>query len=264
MRLANKTALITGGNSGIGFAAAKLFIAEGAKVAIVGRDRATLDEAMQALGPNALALQADAVEQDSIERAVAAAVKAFGPLDVVFANAGIAGSTPVGGTRAADFDKILTINLTGAFLTVQAAAPHLKSGASIILTGSVMGVLGIAGYSAYAATKEGLKAMSKSLASELAPKGVRVNIVTPGATRTPIWGRSGGGAPANVEAANDAVGARVSKSTPLGRMSEAEEVAKAALYFASDDSANVTAAEIVVDGGATGAPAGAPIYRMAS
>jgi NAD(P)-dependent dehydrogenase (short-subunit alcohol dehydrogenase family) len=171
VRLANKTVLITGGNSGIGFAAAKLFIAEGAKVAIVGRDQATLDQAAQALGPNALAIQADAVEQDSIERAVAAAVKAFGPLDVVFANAGVGGPTPVGGTSAAAFDRILTINLTGPFLTVQAAAPHLKSGASIILTGSVIGVLGMAAYSAYAATKEGLKAMSKSLASELAPEG---------------------------------------------------------------------------------------------
>ena len=264
MKLANKVALITGGNSGIGLAAAKLFVAEGARVAIVGRNQATLDEAARALGPNALALKADAVDQDSIERAVAQAVKAFGPLDIVFANAGIGGQTPVGGTKTAAFEKILTVNLTGPFLTVQAAAPHLKPGASIILTGSVMGVLGYAGYSAYAATKEGLKAMSKSLASELAPKGVRVNLITPGATRTPIWGRSAGAPQSDFDAIAAAVDARVSKSTPLGRMSEAEEVARAVLFFASEDSANVTAAEIVVDGGATGAPAGAPIYRAAA
>ena len=256
MKLEGKTALITGGNSGIGLAAARLFIAEGAQVAIAGRNRATLEAAAQELGPNLLAVQADAAEEGAMERAVGEIVKAFGPLDIVFANAGIGGATPLGATKAATFENILNINLTGVFLTVQAAAPHLNRGASVILTGSVHGVLGMAGFSAYAASKAGLKAMSKVLASELAPKGVRVNIVTPGATRTPIWSS----AYPTPEAFATLEG-RIALSTPLGRLSEAEEIARAVLFFAGEDSANVTAAEIVVDGGAIGAPAGAPIYR---
>ena len=256
MRLQNKTALITGGNSGIGLATARVFAREGAQLVITGRNRKTLDEAVKELGAGALGVEADVSDPKAIERAVAAAVERFGKLDVVFANAGIGGVTPLGKTTVEDFEKIIRTNLTGVFFTVQAAAPHLPQGGSIILNGSVLASVGAPGYSAYGATKAGVRAMSRALASELAPRGIRVNVVVPGATRTPIWS-----AAAPTEAAYSALEARLSKAVPLGRFSEPEEIAKAVLYFASDDSANVTSTEIVVDGGMTGSPSGAPIYR---
>src|SRR6202166_1935685 len=126
VRLANKTALITGGNSGIGFATAKLFVAEGAKVAITGRDQAKLEAAAKELGPNALAIVADATDIAATEKAVARAVENFGKLDVLFANAGISASTPVGGTSLETFESVLRTNITAVFFTVQAAAPHLS------------------------------------------------------------------------------------------------------------------------------------------
>ena len=139
---------------------------------------------------------------------------------------------------------------------MQAAATHLNAGASIILNGSVHAVMGVPGYSAYAATKAGVRAMTRNLASEFAPRGIRVNQVTPGATRTPIWSPF-----APTDAAMVGLEQRLARTIPLGRLGEADEVAKAVLYLASDDASNVTGTEIVVDGGATGAPQGAPAYR---
>lgn len=256
MKLKGKTALITGGNSGIGLATARLFVAEGAKVAITGRNKATLAAAAGELGANAIAIEADTNDVSAIETAVARTVAAFGKIDVVFANAGIAGMTPVGQTKLEAFENVLRTNITSVFFTVQAAAPHLNDGASIILNGSVISVLGTPGYAAYAATKAGVRAMSRVLASELSPRRIRVNVVAPGATRTPIWSNV---APTPQAAA--ALDARISRGVALGRLGEADEIAKAALFLASDDSSYVQAAELFVDGGATGAPSGAPIYR---
>ncbi|PYM19553.1 MAG: short-chain dehydrogenase [Candidatus Rokuibacteriota bacterium] len=255
MRLANKTALITGGSSGIGLATARVFLAEGARVAIVGRRKDTLDTAATMLGGDVLAIQADVTDVESLEQAVATTVARFGELDVVFANAGIAEVSPLGRTSLETFEQVIRTNLTAVFFTVQAALPHLRHGASIILNGSVHAVLGVPGWSAYAAAKGGVRAMTRNLASELAPRGIRVNQVTPGGTKTPLWSPL-----APTADAMAALEARIAREVPLGRMSEADEVAKAALYLASDDAANVTAAEIVVDGGATGAPFGAPIH----
>jgi NAD(P)-dependent dehydrogenase (short-subunit alcohol dehydrogenase family) len=256
VRLDNKTALITGGNSGIGLATAKLFVAEGARVAITGRNQATLAAAAEELGPNAIAIVADANDVAATERAVAEAVQKFGKLDIVFANAGIPGSTPIGGTTLEAFESVIRTNITSVFFTVQAAAPHLNDGGSIILNGSVISVLGNPGYAAYAASKAGVRGMARVMASELAPRGIRVNVVAPGAAKTPIW--NGAAPTAEAFAALDQ---RISRSIPLGRLGEAEEVAKTVLFLASDDSSNVNGAEIFVDGGSTGAPAGAPIYR---
>ena len=256
MRLANKTALITGGNSGIGLATARLFVAEGARVAITGRNQATLEAAAKELGPNALAIVADATDVAAAERAVARAVEKFGKLDIVFANAGISDNTPIGGTALAAFENVIRTNITAVFFTVQAAAPHLNDGASIILNGSVISVLGSPGYSAYAASKAGVRAMARVMASELSPRGIRVNVVAPGAARTPIWK----GAAPTAEALA-ALEQRISRNTPLGRMADADHIAKTVLFLASDDAAHVQSAEIFVDGGATGSPAGAPIYR---
>ena len=249
MRLNNKTAFITGGSSGIGLTTARLFLAEGAKVAITGRKQEALDAAVKELGGDVIAIQADATDVEAMEKAVAQAVEKFGKLDIVFANAGIAGQTPIGKTTLATFEQVIKTNLTAVFFTVQAAASHLNDGASIILNGSVHAVLGVPGYSAYAASKAGIRSMTRVLASEFSPRGIRVNMVTPGGTKTPIWD---GRPPAAIE--------RFTKGIPLGRFAEVEEVANAVLFLASKEGSGIQAAEIVVDGGATGAPMGAPIY----
>jgi NAD(P)-dependent dehydrogenase (short-subunit alcohol dehydrogenase family) len=258
MRLANKTALITGGSSGIGLATARLFLAEGARVAITGRNSKALDAAVAALGKGVLALQADATDIAATERAVADTAKTLGKLDVLFANAGVGGQTPLGGTTLAAFEQIIRTNLTAVFFTVQAALPQLNDGASIILNGSVHAVMGAPGSSAYAAAKGGVRSMTRNLASELAPRRIRVNQVTPGATKTPIW---------DAYAPNDAAQAelekRLNRMIPLARWGEVDDIARAALYLASDDAAYLTGSEIVVDGGATGAFSGAPAYRAA-
>jgi len=259
MRLANKTALITGGNSGIGLATARLFLAEGARVAIVGRNKKTLDAAAEMLGADVLAIQADVTDVESTERAVATTAERFGKLDVVFANAGVTELSPLGRTSLEAFEQIIRTNLTAVFFTVQAALPHLNDRASIILNGSVLAVMGMPGWSAYAAAKGGVRTMTRNLASELAPRGIRVNQVTPGGTRTPIWSRL-----APTDDAMAALEARIARSVPLARMGEAEDVAKAVLYLASGDAAYVTGTEIVVDGGTTGAPQGAPIHSAPS
>jgi NAD(P)-dependent dehydrogenase (short-subunit alcohol dehydrogenase family) len=256
MRLANKTAFITGGNSGIGLATAKLFVAEGAKVAITGRNKATLDAAAKELGPNALAVAADATDIAATEAAVRQAAEKFGKLDIVFANAGIPGGTPLGSATLETFEKVISTNLTAVFFTVQSALPHLKDGASIILNGSVISVLGNPGYAAYAASKAGVRAMARVMASELSPRNIRVNVVSPGAVRTPIWGA----ATATPEA-EKAFEKRIGMTTPLGRIGEPDHIAKTVLFLASDDSAHVQGQELFVDGGSTASPAGAPVYR---
>lgn len=256
MRLKNKTALITGGNSGIGLATARLFVAEGARVTITGRNQATLDAVAKELGPDALAVVADATDIAATEKAIEQAVRTFGKLDIVFANAGIAGNTPIGATTLATFESVIRTNITSVFFTVQAAVPHLNDGASIVLNGSVISVLGNPGYAAYAASKAGVRAMARVMASELSPRGIRVNVVSPGAAKTPIWN---GAAP--TPEAFAVLDKRISRAIPLGRLGEAEEVAKTVLFLASDDASNVQGAEIFVDGGTSGSPAGAPIYR---
>ncbi|MBN9039765.1 MAG: short-chain dehydrogenase [Rhizobiales bacterium 62-47] len=255
MRLAGKTAFVTGGSSGIGLATARLLIAEGARVTITARNRQTLDAAVAELGSNAFAVTADATDVSATEQALAQAAAKFGKLDVLFANAGIPGNTPLGGTTLAAFETIIRTNLTAVFFAVQAALPHLNDNASIILNGSVIGVLGNPGFSAYAASKAGVRGMARVMASELSPRGIRVNLVSPGATRTPIWN---GAAPSPEAFA--ALEERMARSTPLGRMGEADHIAKTVLFLASDDSAHIQGAEIFVDGGATASPAGAPIY----
>ena len=256
MRLGNKTAFITGGNSGIGLATARLFVAEGARVAITGRNQKTLDAAAQELGRNAIAIAADITDVAATEAAVQQAVNNFGKLDILFANAGVAGNTPLGGTTIAAFERVIRTNLTAVFFTVQAAIAHLNDGASIILNGSVISVLGSPGYSAYAASKAGVRAMARVMASELTPRGIRVNVISPGAIRTPIWGA----ATATPEA-EKALEERIAKATPLRGLGEPDHISKAVLFLASDDSAHVQGQELFVDGGASASPSGAPIYR---
>lgn len=257
MKLQSKTALITGGNSGIGLATARSFIAEGARVAITGRNRNTLDAAAKDLGPNALAFNSDVLDSKARDVLFATIKEKFGHLDIVFANAGIGNMGSIEETSEATFDEVLRTNVTGAFLTIQAALPLLGAGASIILNGSIGPIVGFPpGAGFYAASKGGLHAMSRSMAAELAPRGIRINVVAPGFIQTPIWER--------VPAPEDVVTALTKKllgSVPLDRWGQAEEVAKAVLFLASDDSSYVHGSEIIVDGGVTGTMYGGPIYR---
>ena len=167
MKLTGKKALITGGNSGIGLATARLFVAEGAKTAITGRDRKTLDEAVAELGPNARGYRADVTVADDRKRLFADLARDFGKLDIVFANAGISGRTPTGATDEAVFETIVHTNLNGAFFTINAAVPLLNDNASIIFNGSVHNYIGQAGLAAYAATKGGVVAMARAIAADL-------------------------------------------------------------------------------------------------
>ena len=254
MRLENKVIVVTGGNSGIGLAAAQLFVAEGAKVAITGRNEKTLREATEALG--VIALRADITDYAASQRAFAQIAERIGKLDGVFVNAGVGGVTPLGGTTPEVFDELVRNNFSGSFFTTQAALPYLKDGASLVYNGSVLASLGMPGWSAYGGAKAAVRAMVRVLASELAPRRIRVNQVTPGGTKTPIWTPF-----APTAQAHDALEARISAATPLGRMGEPEDVARAVLFLLSDDSRHVTGTELVVDGGATQSPAGAPVYR---
>jgi NAD(P)-dependent dehydrogenase (short-subunit alcohol dehydrogenase family) len=257
MRLEGKVALITGGNSGIGLATAKLFLAEGAKVCITGRNQKRLDAAALELGPEALVLKADVTDLSAMERSIAATVKRFGNLDIVFANAGTGSFTPVGSTSFQCFDEILRVNVTSTFFIVQACLPYLNQGASVVFNSSVQNVNGRPGLSAYAASKAAVRTMARVLASELSPRGIRVNVVSPGAVDTPIWEAA---VPRGEE--KGAFYKKVERGIPLGRMGDPMEVASAVLFLASDESSYMQASELVVDGGATGAPLGAPIYRV--
>src|SRR6201991_3567161 len=256
MRLTGKVAFITGGNSGIGLATAKRFIAEGAKVAIAGRSQETLQEAGAALGPNLLPLRVDLRDVKAIEAAVERAVSIFGKLDIVFANAGASGTSRIGETTLDAFNVIIETNLTAVFFTVQAAAPHINDGGTIILNGSVHAVMGWPHYSAYAATKGAVRSMTRVMASEFAGRRIRVNQVTPGATDTPIWSKLTSDAQELV-----ALERELATTIPLNRLAEADELANAALFLASSESTYLTGSEIVVDGGSTGSPLGAPVYN---
>jgi NAD(P)-dependent dehydrogenase (short-subunit alcohol dehydrogenase family) len=259
MRFTGKAVVITGGNSGIGLATAQLLRAEGARVAITGRNEDTLAEARRLLGSDTLSSRLDVTDEGATSKVFAELAHQLGALDGVFVNAGIAGATPIGRTSREAFDTIVRTNFDAAFFTAQAALPHLRDGASLVFNGSVHAVIGSPGFSAYAGSKAAVRAMVRNLASELAPRRIRVNQVTPGGTRTPIWSDL-----APTPDAQNAIYARIASITPLGRMGEPDDIAKAVLFLLSDDSAHVTATELVVDGGAIHAPGGAPLFRASA
>lgn len=255
-RLDGKGAFITGGTSGIGLAAARAFVREGARVAVTGRDRGHLDAALAELGAGALALAADVDDDAAMAEAIGAAAEAFGGIDIVFSNVGGYIDATLGATPRAAFDKALSTDVTGAFMAVQAALPHMRDGGAIVLMGSVYATMGPPGAASYAASKAAVAAMARTFASELAPRGIRVNVVVPGAIDTPGWGYN------RLDAAARAEYKRLIGERALAnRMITAEEVANAVLFLASDEASGVNAAEIVVDGGTTGAMAGSPRFR---
>ena len=196
---------------------------------------------------------------DDRKRLFADLAQDFGKLDIVFVNAGISGRTPTGSTDEAIFENVIRTNLNAAFFTVNSAAPLLNENGSIIFNGSVHNYLGQAGVAAYAATKGGVVSMARSIAADLAPRNIRVNVVAPGATKTPIWNRGPRASQSAEESAR--LDQAMSSRIPLGRWGEPEDLAKAVLFLASDDSSYINAIELMVDGGATGTPWGAPIFH---
>ncbi len=258
MKLAGKKALITGGNSGIGLATARLFIKEGAQVAITGRNQETLDAALAELGPKAAGFRGDVTDSKSRKDIFKQVGKKFGQIDIVFANAGISGSTPVGSTPEELFEEIIRVNLTSVFFTVQDALRFLNDGGSVILNGSVIGTLGQPGYSAYSASKAGVRALARTLAGDLSQRNIRVNVVAPGAIKTPIWARNSKRSPEE----SGEIAKKLTSQIALGRWGEADEIAKAVLFLASDDSSYVQGVELFVDGGLTGTPLGGSLNRF--
>jgi NAD(P)-dependent dehydrogenase (short-subunit alcohol dehydrogenase family) len=246
MKLAGKVALVTGGNSGIGLATAKLFSQEGANVIITGRDRITLDDAVTTIGGDVLALQADVTNLDEIDLLYTAIAQKFGKIDILFANAGIGRFTSLEQTTEAIYDEVFSINLKGLYFTVQKAVNYLNNDAAIVLNTSFLGELGRPGTSVVSASKAAVRSLAKTFSAELISRGIRVNAVSPGAIATPFHSRTG--------LSPEAVTANAEKfitQIPMKRFGTPEEIAKAVLFLSTSDSAYMLGAEIAVDGGIT-------------
>lgn len=236
-KLQGKTAVITGGTTGIGLATAKLFVSEGAYVFITGRRQKELEEAVKDIGSNVTGVQGDVANLADLDR-LYEAVGAKGRIDIVFANAGVAGVSPLEKITEKHFDDIFNINVRGALFTVQKALPLLNDGGSIILTGSVASAKGTPGLGTYGASKAAVRNFVRAWTVELKDRGIRSNVLSPGPTDTPIMY----GQPEDVVA-------KIVASIPMGRIGQADEIAKAALFLASDDSSFVSGIELFVDGG---------------
>jgi len=243
-RLAGKVAVVTGGNSGIGLATAKRLQQEGAKVAISGRSRKTLDEAVKTIGNGVLAIQADVAKLEELDKLYAEVSTKLGKIDVLFVNAGVAKFAPLADTPESIYDEQFDINIKGAYFTLQKALPLLNDGASIILNTSVVGNKGDANTSAYSATKAALRSLARTAAAELVGRGIRVNAVAPGPIVTPIFGKTG--LPQEVI---DGWSKEILDKVPMKRFGQPEEVAATVAFLASDDASYITGVEINVDGG---------------
>ena len=248
MKLKDRVAVITGGNSGIGLAAAREFKANGAKVVIFGRSRQTLDQATTSLGNDVLAVQGDVRNLGDIERLFKQTGEKFGKIDILVANAGIAKFAPVESLSEELFDELSGILFKGVFFTVQKALPYLRDGASVILVGSGdADKQGRVGTSIYIAAKAAVRSLARSISAELLSRRIRVNVLGPGMTDTPIIMREGGMPGLTPEQ----IAAAITKTIPLRRRGTPEEMAKAMLFLASDDSSYCLGSELLVDGGFT-------------
>ena len=240
----DKVAVITGGSTGIGLATAHRFIAEGARVVITGRNQKDLDAAVHDLGQRALGIQGDVANLDDLDRLFALIKDQFGRVDVLFANAGIAPFVPLEAVTEEHFDSLFDVNVRGLFFTVQKALPLMSKGASIILNASVVAQMGLTNTSIYLATKAAVRSLGRTLAAELSPRGIRVNVVSPGLTETPLVGKLGLSADEL-----DAFGAEMVQQTPLGRIGKPAEIAATVAFLASDEASFFTGADLIADGG---------------
>ena len=243
-KLDNKVAVITGGNSGIGLATAKLFAKEGAKVAITGRDEATLKEASRQVGPGALAIKADILDLTSVEKTFKEVENQLGKIDVLIVNAGVFKGVPLANFTEELFDEISNTNFKGTFFTVQKALPYLNDGASIVITGSAATNAGMEGASAYSASKAAVRALARNFSADLLGRKIRVNVLSPGHVETPIHTRLGLSKEQVTELRSN-----LASTVPIKRTGTADEMASGYLYLASDESSFMVGAEIVLDGG---------------
>jgi NAD(P)-dependent dehydrogenase (short-subunit alcohol dehydrogenase family) len=241
MRFDGKCVAILGGNAGIGLAAARLFRAEGARLALTGRNAGTLAAAAEECA--ALGIVSDMGEPEASRAAMAEIAEALGGIDVLFVNAGVGGFAPVEAVTEAFWDEVHSVNLRGAFFAVQAALPLIRDGGSIVITGSIGSVAAVPGNVAYAAAKAGLRAMARILAKELLPRRIRVNMVSPGPTDTEIFKRGA----SDQEIAG--LRAMLSGVVPIGRMGTSGEIAAAVLFLASNEASFINGVDLYVDGG---------------
>lgn len=245
-KLDGKVAVITGGNSGIGLATAQAFVDQGARVAIMGRDPETLAAALEQLGDGAIGIQGDVRNLGDLDRLYASVRDQLEAIDVLFVNAGVANFRPFEDVDEADFDVQFDVNVKGAYFAVQKSLPLLRDGAAIVLTTSISNQLGDPHTSVYSATKAALRSLARTLSAELVGRGIRVNAISPGPIDTPIFGRLG-----LPQDALDEMAQGLAERVPMKRMGAADEIAKAVLFLASNDSSFVLGHELVVDGGLT-------------
>jgi NAD(P)-dependent dehydrogenase (short-subunit alcohol dehydrogenase family) len=243
-KLEGKVAVVTGGNSGIGLATAKRFAAEGARVVVTGRRQVELDAAVKEIGGDTLGVRGDVANLADLDRLFELVKQKYGRVDVLFANAGVAEHARLGEITEAHYDKTFNINVKGVLFTVQKALPLVPAGGSIILNASIVSTMGMEAFSVYSATKAALRSFARTWTADLKGRNIRVNAVSPGPIDTPgVDGLAGG-----VEEAK-AFKAQLASAVPLGRVGQPDEIAKAAVFLASDDSSYVTGIELFVDGG---------------
>jgi NAD(P)-dependent dehydrogenase (short-subunit alcohol dehydrogenase family) len=243
-KLEGKIAVVTGGNSGIGLATAKRFVAEGAYVFITGRRQAELDAAVKEIGKNVTGVQGDVSKLADLDRLYATVKQQKGRLDIVFANAGGGEFAPLGAITEEQFDKTFNANVKGLLFTVQKALPLLADGSSIILNASIVSIKGMPAFSVYSATKAAVRSFARSWTMDLKERKIRVNALSPGPIDTP-----GVRGLARSEEQLKQIQAGLVASVPMGRMGTPDEIAKVAVFLASDDSSFVTGIELFVDGG---------------
>ncbi len=245
-KLSGKIALITGGSSGLGFATAKRFAAEGAHVFITGRRQPELDNAVKQLGGSVTAVRGDVSNLADLDRLIATIREQKGRLDILFANAGGGAFAPLGQVTEAQFDKYFDINVKGTLFTVQKAMPLIPAGGAIVLNGSMVSIKGFPGFGVYAATKAALRSFARTWSVDLKGRNIRVNVVSPGTVVTPAYKSELGLTDEQIEG----FAAQAAAVTPLGRTGTPDEIAKVVVFLASDDSSFVNGIELFVDGGA--------------
>ncbi|MCD0502964.1 SDR family NAD(P)-dependent oxidoreductase [Bordetella petrii] len=243
-RLSGKTAVVTGGNSGIGLAAARAFVAEGARVAILGRRRQAVDDAVAQLGTAAFGVVGDVGELSTHDRLVAKVRERFGAIDIYMANAGMNHIEPSAAVSVDSYDTQFGTNTRAVFFGVTKALPLMRDGASIILTGSIASTKVLENHAVYAASKAAVNAFARAWALEFKARRIRVNVLSPGPTDTPILGKLG-----VADSDRPAFDQGMAAAIPLGRLGQPDELARAALFLASDDSSFITGVDLRVDGG---------------